>query len=184
MPRAHRELNLSLTAAEKEELTSAEITSPSLRLRYSLEEGARAPRRAHPDDAGLDLSVLRVTRRGPRLFFCDTGVRIAPPAGYYSELIPRSSIVWRGFIMPNSVGVIDAGYRGSLLVPLLYQGAGDDEAAATAAADLVGERIAQLILRRLEHCELEECSAEALGETTRGEGRFGSTSALGDGSPQ
>ena len=148
----------------------------SIRLRYSLEEGAQAPRRAHPGDAGLDLSVLRVTRKGPRLFFCDTGVRIAPPEGYYSELIPRSSIVWRGFIMPNSVGVIDAGYRGTLLVPLLYHGEGDDTAAEAAAAALVGERVAQLVLRRLERCTLEECSSEQLGESARGEGRFGSTS--------
>ena len=147
-------------------------SSAPLQLRFALEEGAKPPTRAHTEDAGLDLSVHRFTRRGATLFFFDMGVRIEPPAGYYCELIPRSSIVWRGWIMPNSVGVIDPGYRGKLMAPLLYLGEGEAEAEAEA---LVGERVVQLVLRALYPTTLEEVSIEQLSDSARGEGRFGSS---------
>ena len=148
-------------------------SSPApVQLRFALEEGPLPPTRAHAEDAGFDLSVHRFTRRGPRLFFFDMGVRIDPPAGYYCELIPRSSIVWRGWIMPNSVGVIDPGYRGKIMAPLLYLGEGEAEAEAEG---LVGERVVQLVLRALYPTALEEVSVDQLSDSVRGEGRFGSS---------
>ncbi|MBM4293221.1 MAG: dUTP pyrophosphatase [Deltaproteobacteria bacterium] len=158
---------------------SVALSAPErpLTLQVSLAEGARAPARAHDSDAGLDVWVLRVEQRGPRLFFCDTGVTLAPPPGCYVEVAPRSSVVWRGFIFPHSVGVIDPGYRGPLLIPLLYVGAGGDEEAARAAAGLAGERVAQLLLRPLLLCAVEAVAREALPAPAdlRAGGGFGST---------
>ena len=153
--------------------------SAPLKLHVSLDEGARPPTRAHSSDAGLDVWVLRVERRGPRLFFCDTGVTLAPPEGYYVEVIPRSSIVWRGFIQPNSVGVIDPGYRGPLLIPLLYVGEGDEERARAEAEGLVGQRVAQLVVRALTPCDVEVVAREELPTPAdlRVGGGFGSTGA-------
>ena len=72
--------------------------------------------------------------------------------------------------MVNSVGVIDTGYRGTLFMPMRYLGSGDGRAEAES---LVGQRIGQLILRRIEPYQVEIVSD--LDDTERGGGGFGSS---------
>ena len=150
----------------------ARVEAPVLSV--SLAPGARTPQRAHPSDVGLDVWVTEVERRGEGLYFCETGLTLAPPEGLYVEVVPRSSVVWRGFILANSVGVIDPSYRGTLKIPLRYVGFGD---ADQEAAALVGERVAQLIMRPLITCEVEVCERASLPDPVddRGVGGFGST---------
>ena len=130
------------------------------------------PSRAHPDDAGLDLTAMAVEPMRPGVFAFDTGVSVAPETGYYCEVVPRSSIVKSDFVQANSIGVIDPSYRGRIRVVLRYLGRDADEGAAQAAA-LVGTRIAQLLVRRLEPVRVT--AVERLDETRRGEGGFGSS---------
>jgi dUTP pyrophosphatase len=132
--------------------------------------GMALPSRAHAGDAGLDLTAMAVEMLRPAVFSFDTGVSVQPPAGFYCEVAPRSSIVKTDFVMANSLGIIDPGYRGRIRVVLRYLGAGDGEAAAQA---LVGTRIAQLLLRRRERVEVEPVAS--LDETPRGGGGFGSS---------
>ena len=112
----------------------------------------------------------------------DFGVIVEPPEGYYFELIPRSSLAWSGFILPNSIGVIDPDYRGRLMMPLIYiaQLNSSDEASAgievdQIAQELVGKRLAQLVLRQHLSCQFEEVIHESLSRTIRGEQGFGSS---------
>ena len=152
--------------------------SPRPTLKFSLENGARPPTRAHPDDVGLDLTLKTIERVGPRLFMADSGVRVSPPAGYYIEIIPRSSLMWRGVIMPNSFGVIDPGYRGTLRVPLLFVGDPGESIEETLKAtqdELTGQRLVQLVLRKNYPCDLIEVPTLSDEETDRGEAGFGST---------
>ena len=128
------------------------------------------PRRAHADDAGFDLSAWRVECLRPRVFAFDTGLSVQLSAGFYCEVVPRSSIVRSDFLMANSIGVIDPGYRGRILVMLRYMGEDDSAAAARA---LLGTRIAQLLVRRLEPCMVQ--AVASLDDTVRGAGGFGST---------
>lgn len=128
------------------------------------------PRRAHADDAGFDLTAWRVEGRRPRVFAFDTGISVQPSAGFYCEVVPRSSIVKSDFLMANSVGIIDPGYRGRIVVMLRYMA--DDDGAAAAQA-LLGSRIAQLLVRRLEPCVVR--AVATLEDTERGSGGFGST---------
>ncbi|MBU2648373.1 dUTP pyrophosphatase [bacterium] len=130
----------------------------------------KPPERAHDSDSGLDLTLMKVIEKRENIFFFDTGVSVEPPAGYYTELFPRSSIYKHDFIMVNSVGVIDTGYRGTLFLPMRYLGHGDGRAAAE---KLVGHRIGQLVLKRLEPYRLEIVSA--LSDTERGGQGFGSS---------
>ena len=130
------------------------------------------PSRAHPDDAGLDLTAMAVEMLRPGVFAFDTGVSLAPEPGYYCEVVPRSSIVKTDFIQANSVGVIDPAYRGRIRVVFRYLGHEVDGGAAQAAT-LVGTRIAQLLVRRNEPVQV--VAAEALDETRRGAGGFGSS---------
>jgi len=157
---------------------NATTPSPQPTLKFSLESGARLPTRAHPDDIGLDLTLKTVERVGPRLFMADSGVRVAPPTGYYVEIVPRSSLMWRGVIMPNSFGVIDPGYRGTLRVPLLFVGDPGESIEETLKAtqdELTGQRLVQLVLRKIHPCQVLEVPNLGDEGTDRGEGGFGST---------
>lgn len=128
------------------------------------------PRRAHGDDAGFDLTAWRVECPRPRLYAFDTGISVQLSAGFYCEVVPRSSIVKSDFLMANSIGIIDPGYRGRILVMLRYLGEDDGEAAAQG---LLGTRIAQLLVRRREPCAVQ--AVATLDDTARGTGGFGST---------
>ena len=144
----------------------------SLQLKIHCQEDAVMPYRAHPQDAGLDITAIRYQKRGEHLYFFDTGLCIEPPTGYYVELLPRSSIVWKGWIMPNSIGVIDPNYRGTLQIPLRWLG---EKSSKEAADDVLGQRIAQMVLRPLILCDLVPVSADELSSTDRGQGAFGSS---------
>ncbi|MBU2512122.1 dUTP pyrophosphatase [bacterium] len=128
------------------------------------------PVKAHSDDSGLDLTLIKVIEKRDNLFFFDTGVSVEPPPGYYTELFPRSSIYKTDFMMTNSVGVIDAGYRGILYLPMRYLGKGDG---LSEAENLIGTRVAQLILKKLEPFEIEIVGD--LSNSERGEKGFGSS---------
>lgn len=154
-----------------EDAGAAPEHEPELRVqRHSAD--VPLPSRGHPDDAGLDLTAMAVTRLRPRVFAVDTGVSVQPPAGFYCEVVPRSSIVRTDFIQANGVGVIDPAYRGRVTVVLRYLGDAADGGEADARA-LVGTRVAQLLVRRLEPVRVTAC--EALDDTARGSGGFGST---------
>lgn len=128
------------------------------------------PEKAHADDSGLDLTVIKVIEKRDNIFFFDTGISVEPPKGYYTELFPRSSIYKTDFIMTNSVGVIDTGYRGILFLPMRYLGKGNG---LEEAEKLIGTRVAQLILKKLEPFVVEV--GEGLSNTERGANGFGSS---------
>ena len=130
------------------------------------------PGRAHASDAGLDLTAMAVETLRPGVFAFDTGISVQAEAGFYCEVVPRSSIVKTEFLLANSVGVIDPDYRGRIRVVLRYAGNAADGGEAEAQV-LVGGRIAQLLVRRLEPVEI--IGLEDLEETARGEGGFGSS---------
>lgn len=142
---------------------------PVLKIRFHY-SGMQLPERAHHTDSGLDLTLMKVIEKRPRLFFFDTGVSVEAPDGYYTELVPRSSIYKHDFFMINSIGIIDHGYRGTLFMPMRYLGEGDGRKEAEA---LIGHRIGQLILRRMEPCRVEVVSE--LSDTERGRKGFGSS---------
>ena len=82
-------------------------------------------------------------------------------------MVPRSSIIKSGYILANSVGVIDQGYTGEILVPLLKV----DENQPDLELPKV---MVQLIPRRWYHFSIKE-GEKGLNETSRGQGGFGST---------
>ena len=126
-----------------------------------------APTRAHAHDAGADLRAGEYCSIGSRQFATvATGVRVSIPEGYFGLLAARSSLCYRGLLMANGVGIIDAGFTGEIKVPLFNAG-------CTPSSVLAGERIAQLVVIP---CELPTFNlVDELEETERGEGGFGST---------
>ena len=128
------------------------------------------PAYANPGDAGLDLfarSDALIAANGGRALV-PTGIAIAIPEGHAGFVQPRSGLALKhGVTCLNTPGLIDAGYRDELKV-LLVNTDGDDDYQVHR-----GDRIAQLVLQRVEHATFVE--VDALGESPRGKTGFGST---------
>ena len=126
------------------------------------------PARAREDDAGLDLYAAEAASIEPGgRALVPTGIAVAIPPGYAGFVLPRSGLALRhGVTLLNTPGLIDPGYRGEVKVLLVNH----DRAAATVAR---GDRIAQLVIQRVEPAELIE--VEELPPSDRGAGGFGST---------
>ncbi|WP_235840572.1 dUTP diphosphatase [Corynebacterium liangguodongii] len=134
-----------------------------------LDPAAIVPTRAHPDDAGADLySVEELTLQPGQRALVGTGIAIALPAGTVGLIHPRSGLAARcGLSIVNTPGTVDAGYRGEIKVCLINT---DVE---TPIEITRGMRIAQLVVQKVELCEVVE--VDALDETERGSGGYGST---------
>ncbi|HEV2074928.1 MAG TPA: dUTP diphosphatase [Thermoleophilaceae bacterium] len=134
---------------------------------------AQAPSRAHEGDAGLDLHADEAVKLPPgERVSVATGIAVSVPPGCGGLVLPRSGLADRhGIALVNAPGLIDPGYRGEVRVLLLNT---DRE---TTFDISVGDRIAQLLVVRLEAVEPEEVGS--LTETARGGGGFGSTGGFG-----
>ena len=133
-----------------------------------LDERAILPTRGSALAAGADLYALDgVTVAAGETVLVHTGIALAIPEGYAGLVYARSGLATkRGLAPANKVGVIDADYRGEIMVALHNHGT------ETQSVD-AGERIAQLVVTPFLSVEFDEC--DALDETARGTGGFGST---------
>lgn len=141
---------------------------PTLAFRR-LRPDAVLPVRQHAEDAGLDLCCVEPVRLGPgERASVPTGLAVALPVGYAGFVTPRSGLAAKhGVTLVNTPGVVDAGYRGELRVLLMNTDREESFAAEP------GERIAQLLVVPVALPATVE--VDALDETTRGAGGFGST---------
>ncbi|MBA2544049.1 MAG: hypothetical protein H0V17_30680 [Deltaproteobacteria bacterium] len=132
--------------------------------------------RTHPDavppskgavsDSGFDLTLIAPAKSHGAVTFYRTGIRVQPAFGWYFDLVPRSSISKSGYMLANSVGIIDRGYTGEIFVPLVKI---DPE-----APDLeLPIRLVQIVPRQIIAAELVEVSD--FDETSRGDRGFGSS---------
>jgi dUTP pyrophosphatase len=127
------------------------------------------PTYAHDGDAGLDLFAAQdlVLPPGQRALV-PTGIALAIPEGFAGFVQPRSGRALRdGLSFVNTPGLIDSHYRGEIKLIAINL---DPHASVTISR---GDKIAQLVLQRVERADIEE--VDDLGETQRGEGGFGST---------
>ena len=127
---------------------------------------ASAPAKAAPSDSGFDLTLIARAHTHGSVEFFRTGIKVQPAFGWYFDLVPRSSISKTGYMLANSVGVIDRGYTGEILVPLVKVDPNARDLALPA-------RLVQIIPRTIIAAELVEVSD--FDETLRGAGGFGSS---------
>jgi len=135
-----------------------------------LSSNATPPFRATENSAGADLFAhleSDITIKSGERRLVPTGIAIEVPMGYGGFVFPRSSVSTKhGISLANCVGVIDADYRGEVMVSLINHG----DAAYTVKN---GNRIAQLVIMPVEAAVFDEKSQ--LSDTVRGAGGFGST---------
>ena len=121
-----------------------------------------------PQSAGMDVKCTEriVLNPGERIL-AKTGLYVQIPAGFEIQVRPRSGLALKhGVTVLNTPGTIDADYRGEIGVILINH-------SSTVAEFAAGERIAQLVMARVERIEWE--ITDSLSGTKRGAGGFGST---------
>ena len=145
-----------------------------------LDPATPTPQRAHPTDAGVDLTAHRLklpggdmvdfqhaTIRPGDTVTLGTGVAVQVPRGHAGLLFARSSLGVKKRLDPaNAVGVIDHGYTGEVMVGLR-------NTSTDARTVTQGDRVVQLVTVPVNLDEWQE--VDTLGESERGEGGFGST---------
>lgn len=135
-----------------------------------------APAYAHPGDAGADLVAREdaVLAPGGGRATVPTGVRLALPDGYVGLVHPRSGLAARhGVTVLNGPGTVDEGYRGEIAVTLVNT---DPHEEFTVRR---GDRIAQLVLQKVERARFEVLADGDLPGSARGAGGHGSTGGFG-----
>lgn len=127
---------------------------------------------ANGGDAGADIVTrIDVTLQPGERALVPTGIAIALPDGYVALVHPRSGLaIKHGITMVNAPGTIDAGYRGELQCIMINH---DPKEAVTFHK---GDRIAQLVIQKVERAEFVE--VKDLPGSGRGTGGFGSTDKL------
>lgn len=128
---------------------------------------AKLPSYEHPGDAGLDLYALEdfVVPARERKSGIRTGVSVAIPDGCVGLFWDKSGLAAKHGLKVMA-GVIDAGYRGELLLTLLNTSETDYHFKA-------GEKVMQMLIQKVERVDISEVNE--LPESIRGEGGFGST---------
>lgn len=136
--------------------------------------------------ACCDLHVKSIEIKGHRMI-CHTGLHVALPEGYEMEIRPRSGLTKTKLIIANSPGTVDADYRGEILVifeaidgtnlfPYYNNYINNGVTSELHFPYGIGDRCAQLLIRRYEEIAWQEVDAlEELGKTKRGNCGHGST---------
>lgn len=141
-----------------------------LEVFVSKKDGALLPQYATDASSGLDLCAFldeALTMKPLERLLIPTGIFIGIPKGFEAEIRPRSGVAYKyGVTVLNTPGTIDADYRGEIKVILVNLG-------TEPFVIRNGDRIAQMVFKSVR--QIEWRLVDALPETERGEGGFGST---------
>jgi len=129
-------------------------------------ENAVEPTKNIPSDSGYDLTVISKIKELNGVCYYDTGICVEPPTGFYFDVVGRSSISKTGWMLANNIGIIDATYRGSIIVALVRVNDNADEIK-------LPMRLVQMIPRSL--ILMNNIEVDSLSDTVRGSGGFGSS---------
>lgn len=153
--------------------------NPLLKI-YKADADAIVPSKNNYSDAGLDLTIIKEYKRlNSDTVLYDTGIKLEIPNGYYVEIVPRSSISRSGYILANSIGIIDQGYTGNLYVALRKINKDCEEL-------VLPYKCCQIIMKKQIYPKIiiedlvvgTETHSQCDSATSRGSGGFGSTDAI------
>lgn len=138
-----------------------------IKLKFKkLVSDAKSPSYAHPGDAGMDMFASKeLTIKKGEAVKVPTGIAMEIPDGYVGLVWDKSGLS-TNHGLKTLAGVIDAGYRGEIMICLINLGKEDYTIEKH-------QKIAQFLIQKIERGDLEE--ADMLSDTSRGDGGFGST---------
>lgn len=139
------------------------------------------------NDVGIDLNIIRIIKIENGTIYLGTGWSVRPEIGYFTELYARSSMHKDGLMLANSIGIIDNGYTGEIIVAaqltpsfasIILQGATTMDDIDKKTEDYMKKfdlprKWVQLILRKQENSNI--IITQSLNKTERGNNGFGST---------
>lgn len=138
---------------------------------YKSDKNAILPSKNRNSDAGYDLTIIKESKVFNSLTkLYDTGIKLDIPNGYYVEVYPRSSLSKSGYMLANSVGIIDQGYRGNIYIALTKI----DEKSPDLELPF---KCCQMILKKQVYSDIEEVFKD-LTLTDRNQGGYGSTNKI------
>lgn len=136
------------------------------------DETVKLPIYAKSGDACMDVYVHSIEYKNDGRVCYHTGLHFKLPKDYEMEIRPRSSNTKTVAVMQNAPGTLDEGYTGELMI--VHRDIDDPSASISHYG--VGDRVAQILIRRRERIIWDEVATqEELGSTERGENGFGST---------
>lgn len=139
-----------------------------------LSEDAVIPSYAHDTDAGLDFTATSYEyKEDIDCHVFGTGLALEIPEGHVGLIFPRSSNRKTDVYLTNSVGVVDAGYRGEVMASFKNRDFEPNVIAQLRKGYEIGDRIFQMII--LPYPKIKFVEVEELSSTDRGEGGHGST---------
>jgi deoxyuridine 5'-triphosphate nucleotidohydrolase len=136
---------------------------------FKMDPSAVLPFKTRESDVGYDLTLLKEHKRVNSVCtMYDTGLKIQVSKGFYAEIVPRSSIIKSGYMLANSIGIIDRSYFGNLYVAVVKV----DPDALPLPLPFRGF---QLIFRPQVYADIVEGNDQGSVDTSRGKGGIGST---------
>ena len=168
---------------------------PTIRVKR-VNPDAQIPTKAHPSDAAYDLCAMEdVTLRPGEWKMVGSGIACAIPEGFCGMVYPRSGMGCKGLVLKNTCGLIDAHYRGEVMLPLFNNNPTHvwqdrpSPASNTKITDLVpntkgtihirkGDRVAQMRIELVPDTTLVE--VDELDDTDRGVSGFGASGVRGE----
>jgi dUTP pyrophosphatase len=141
---------------------------PKIRFKKK-DEQAKLPVKGSLDAACFDVFAHSVKIERPNKMIIGLGFSTEIPVGYKGVVVPRSSLSKTSWILANSIGIIDADYRGEWMMVFKCLG----EMIYQPLPYGIGDRCGQLYFEPIQGFYMEE--VDELSDTERGEGGFGST---------
>jgi deoxyuridine 5'-triphosphate nucleotidohydrolase len=133
---------------------------------FKTDDNAVIPSKNRISDAGYDITIIKEAKKfNEKTTLYDTGIKLNIPNGYYVEIVPRSSISKSGYMLANSIGIIDQSYRGNIFVALTKINESSDDIKLPFCC-------CQMIVRKQIYSDIEE-SFKDFNITNRNEGGYG-----------
>jgi deoxyuridine 5'-triphosphate nucleotidohydrolase len=138
---------------------------------FKTDKNAILPSKSRESDVGYDLTIIKEVKKfNDKTILYDTGIKIEVEDYYYSKIVPRSSLSKSGYMLANSIGIIDNSYRGNLLIALTKV----DEKSPDIELPF---KCCQLIIEKQIYLDLYEVDDD-FNDTDRKSGGFGSTDSI------
>lgn len=170
--RSNASLLLSSTYIQFLQYTDWRSSNLNICKVYKKDDNAIIPSKTHYSDVGYDITIIKKIKDiNSTTSLYDTGLSFNVSFGYYIELVPRSSLSKSGYMLSNSIGIIEKSYTGTILVPLTK--------VAPEAEDIVLPfKCCQLLFKPQVYMNILDASLETEDITNRGNGGFGSTDVV------
>lgn len=136
---------------------------------FKTDDNAIIPSKNRVSDAGYDITIIKESKKfNEKTTLYDTGIKLNIPNGFYVEIVPRSSLSKSGYMLANSIGIIDQSYRGNIFIALtkINESSNDIKLPFCCCQMIVRKQIYNDIVESLEDFSITNRNAAGYGEAS------------------